>query len=319
MTTKNRISIIVLNYNGLHYLGKCLTSLERLHYPQEKYDIVVVDNASTDDSVLFVETHYPAVRIIKNKKNYGFCQANNIAIKTCTTPYILLLNNDLHVHKNFLKELVTVMDKYPSCACCGGEEYGYDEYIPTPQGKIRETNWIGAGATIYRTEALYQSGLFDPYFFMNCEDVDISWRLKLKGWKIFQNEKAIFYHAGKGKPVQITDKIFFLAWRNRIFLLIKYASVSQIFQSFYKYGSLLIRQKKISPSSLPVTSAPQKPKRVYKKYYLKGYFITKLFFTILYHLPLMLKERARLKKWITHPKEVDSWIQYVDRTTLSSQ
>ncbi len=318
MTTKNRISIIVLNYNGLRFLEKCLTSLERLNYPRDKYDIIVVDNASTDGSIAFLESNFSYIKLIKNKKNYGFCRGNNIGIEHCDTQYILLLNNDTHVHPDFLKNLVETMESGPAIGCCGGEEYNYDDHISHPIGRVRETSWMGAGATIYRKNALDQSGLFDPTFFFNCEDVDISWRIKLHNWKIFQNEAAIFYHAGKNKKITLHDKGLYYAWRNRIFLLIKYASIPQMLRSCFFYGSLLFKNKKMM-----ITSPQQKNTALNKPLVqkrnnmltlapLKFYFILKIFFNVLIHTPEMLVKRYTLRKVITDQRKVDTWVQYVD-------
>ena len=216
MEQKPLVTIIVLNYNGKHFLEKCLTSLQTPSFPKQDYHTLFVDNASQDGSVAFVRERFPTVSILEHPKNYGFCQGNNLAIKTCKSKYILLLNNDLHVHKDFLRNLFDVMEIDPKIGCCGGDEYGYDDDVLTPKGVVRETSWIGAGATIYRKEALDQTGLLDQTFFLNCEDVDISWRLKLHNWRIFQNEKAIFYHAGKDKKINILSSGLFYVWRNRI-------------------------------------------------------------------------------------------------------
>lgn len=315
------VSLCVLNYNGQQFLDRCLSSLEALDFPKKQYEIAVIDNASQDGSIEFIKGKYPKIRIIANKKNYGSAIANNIAFTASSAKYIVLLNNDLHVHKNFLTHLVEVMENNPDAGCCGGSEYYYNEVISTPHGNIRETTWMGCGATIYRQRAIADSGLFDPTFFYYCEDVDISWRLKIHGWKIFQNEKAIFYHAGKGRKITKNDKSFFYAWRNRIFLLIKFASISQLLQSLIFYSSLLMRTKR--DNSYNVYTSQNNPDRSKQNQHIKRYtsvffniyFFMKLSLSIMWHTPEMLIKRYCLQRLIkNNQKDVDIWIQHLDES-----
>lgn len=314
------VTIIVLNYDGKHFLKKCFTSLHDLSFPKKQYKILFVDNASQDGSVQFVRDTFPTLSILEHPHNYGFCQGNNLAIQQCTSKYVLLLNNDLHVHKDFLKNLVEVMESDARIGCCGGEEYGYTDNILIPRGVIRETSWMGAGATIYRKEALEQSGLFDPTFFFNCEDVDISWRLKLHNWKIFQNEKAIFYHAGKDKKITFSSKGLYYAWRNRIFLLIKFASITQIMKSSYLYARLLfgIRRGGKHSSDKDTSTKNHEPsnKKTQEsrliKFLSRFYFSFRIVWAVFLHFPEMSFKRYQLKRIITNQKEVDRWVSYVD-------
>ncbi len=322
MEEKHIVTIIVLNYNGKQFLEKCLVSLQNLSFPEKQYQILFVDNASKDGSVPFVRNAFPTISILEHPRNYGFCLGNNLAIQNCTSKYILLLNNDLHVHKDFLKNLFDVMESDSNIGCCGGDEYYYTDNVLVPKGNIRQTSWMGAGATIYRKEALEQSGLFDPTYFFYCEDVDISWRLKLKGWKIFQNETAIFYHAGKNRKVKITDKSFFYAWRNRIFLLMKFASLSQMRKSLGFYASLLLKPKRKKLETTPLPSGEdthtnineeQESSKNLQRHLLKAFFLLKLFFSVCLYTPEMLYKRYQLKSWITNHKEVDAWVDYIDQ------
>jgi GT2 family glycosyltransferase len=326
MAKNLRVSIIVLNYNGFKYLDKCLNSLERLNFPRDQYEILLVDNGSVDGSIAFLEKEYKEVILIKNKKNLGVCIANNIGIRKTSTEYVVLLNNDLHLHKDFLKNLVEVMDKHPKAGCCGGEEYYYDDNIVNPEGDIRKTSWIGAGATIYRRKALEQSGLLDESFFFYCEDVDLAWRLKLAHWDVYQNEKAVFYHDGKGRVVKLSDKSLLYSWRNRLYLLIKFASFRQMKKSLALYSSLLRSKKKKDKEATHADSvtdnnaekkdenqiAPKKTPLI-SRIIRKVFFLCKLSFSFLRYFPDMLVKRYRIQKKITDQKEVDSWIDYVDK------
>lgn len=321
MNKKILVSLCVLNYNGQQFLDRCLSSLETLDFPKEQYEIVVIDNASQDDSIEFIKEKYPKTRIIHNKKNYGPAIANNMAFTTSPAKYVVLLNNDLHLHKDFLTNLIEVMENNHDAGCCGGTEYYYDEVAHTPKGNIRETSWMGCGATIYRQRALFDSGLFDTTFFYYCEDVDISWRLKLHGWKIFQNEKAIFFHAGKGRKISKSDKSFFYAWRNRIFLLIKFASISKLLQSLIFYSSLLMKKKKYNCYNIPSIqknndrSGQNLRIRRYTGVCFNIYFFMKLLLSIILYTPEMLIKRHTLKRLIkNNQKDVDLWIQHLDES-----
>jgi GT2 family glycosyltransferase len=322
-----RVSIIVLNYDGLRFLDKCLSSLRKLNFPKDQYEIMLVDNGSVDGSIEFLEEKYNDVILIKNKKNLGVCIANNIGIRKSEAEYVLLLNNDLHLHKDFLKNLVAVMDKHPKAGCCGGDEYYYDDNIVNPKGDVRKTSWIGAGATIYRRKALDQSGFLDESFFYYCEDVDLAWRIKLAGWDIYQDETAVFYHEGKGRKVKLSDRTLLYSWRNRLYLLIKFASFAQIRKSLGLYFSLLGSRKKkkeVSHDSKDTTekrkknkekseAPPQENRSLFTRVMQKLFFLTKLSVSFLFYLPDMIVKRHKIQKKITDHKEVDSWIDYVDK------
>jgi GT2 family glycosyltransferase len=339
MTNNLRVSIIVLNYNGLRFLDKCLDSLRKLNFPKDQYEILLVDNGSVDGSIEFLEKEYKDVILIKNKKNLGVCLANNIGIERTNSEYVVLLNNDLHLHKDFVKNLVEVMDEHPKAGCCGGEEFYYDDNIVDPTGDIRKTSWMGSGATIYRRKALDQSGLFDDSFFFYCEDIDLSWKIKLTGWDIYQNEKAVFYHDGKNRKVRLSDKSLLYSWRNRLYLLIKYATLGQMKKSLGLYFSRLILKKntpkkehadsvmvddskgddtKVSEEEAKKASLEEnvpllekQPSAISKKIH-KLFFLCKLCFSFLRYFPDMVIKRYKMQKKITNHNEVDSWINYVD-------
>src|SRR5260221_516748 len=99
-------SIIIVNFNGHHLLEACLTSLTQLDYPQKKIEIILVDNNSSDDSVSFVMQHFPQVKIVQNTENLGFSGGNIAGYKVATGKYIVLLNSDVTVDKNWLSALV---------------------------------------------------------------------------------------------------------------------------------------------------------------------------------------------------------------------
>jgi len=112
----NLVSIIIINYNGKLHLEKCLKSLMQVDY--KNYEIILVDNNSSDDSINFVKKFYPSVGIIQLEKNYGFAEPNNIGAKRATGEFLLFLNNDTIVKSNFISELVNVINTDSKIVIC---------------------------------------------------------------------------------------------------------------------------------------------------------------------------------------------------------
>ena len=113
---KDLVSIIIVNYNGKEYLQKCLESLMKINY--KDFEVIIVDNNSTDDSIEFVKNTYPSVIIIKLEKNYGFAEPNNIGAKIAKGDFLLFLNNDTEVSPNFIEKMVNVLNSDSKIAIC---------------------------------------------------------------------------------------------------------------------------------------------------------------------------------------------------------
>lgn len=112
------VSVVIVNYNGLHFLDPCLTSLERLNYPRERYEVILVDNASIDGSIPCVQTRFPWVTIVRNTANLGFAGGNNVGIRAAKGTYLALLNNDTRVDPDWLAALVEVCEADPLVGAC---------------------------------------------------------------------------------------------------------------------------------------------------------------------------------------------------------
>ena len=106
-----KAAILILNWNGRAHLEHFLPSIVK-HCPKDA-EVIVADNGSTDDSVAFLHTNFPAVRLIQLDRNYGFAEGNNRAIAQLDTPYVLLLNSDVKVHTDFLSPMIAYMDAHP--------------------------------------------------------------------------------------------------------------------------------------------------------------------------------------------------------------
>lgn len=112
------VSVVVLNYNGLRFLDDCLGSLAQLDYPNDRYEVVLVDNVSQDNSAEIVKDRYPWVRIVRNSRNLGFAGGNNVAMRETSADYVVLLNNDTSVDRQWLAKLVEAADRDPKIGIC---------------------------------------------------------------------------------------------------------------------------------------------------------------------------------------------------------
>ena len=235
------VSIITVNYNGKKYLKNCFNSLFALNYPKNKLEIFMVDNCSQDGSVEYVKNNFPKVKVIKNDVN-NYCKANNLGIAQAQGQYIATLNNDTKVDKNWLMELVKVIDADKNLGAAGSKllfmdgriqsagheelpnfywvDRGCTEEDRNQYNEIKEVCSLCAGAALYRKSALKEINNFDEDFNMYLEDVDISLRLKRKKWKLLYVPESIVYHRYHGT---ISDNLaLFYVERNRLLLLAKH-------------------------------------------------------------------------------------------------
>lgn len=212
------VSIVIPNYNGKHFLKDCLDSVFAQNI--ENQEVIVVDNGSTDGSLEYLET-FPGVRVIVLDKNYGFCRAVNEGIKASESEYVILLNNDTEVDKNFAAELLCAIksdEEIFSCSskmiqfhdrermddagdyyCALGWAFGRGKGGLVEQyDKPANIFAACAGAAIYRKEMLESLGYFDENHFAYLEDIDIGYRARIHGYRNVYAPKAVVYHVGSG-------------------------------------------------------------------------------------------------------------------------
>lgn len=211
-----KVSIIIVNWNGLDHLQKCLGSIVNQSF--KDFEIIFVDNGSKDESLNFVKSNFPQVHIIELEKNYGFAQANNIGINASKGEFIALVNNDTEAHQDWLKELVICIEKdksiglvnskmllfdkrdtldnagsdYSVAGCCF--EKGRLEQDSESYSKDFPVLLVCAGAALYRRELFEKIGKFDENFFYSYEDVDLSLRAFWAGYNAVFCAKSIIYH-----------------------------------------------------------------------------------------------------------------------------
>ncbi|AXI24281.1 Glycosyl transferase group 2 family protein [Cardinium endosymbiont of Sogatella furcifera] len=250
MTHLPSVAIVVLNYNGLALLKVYLPTL-LLH--SKGYTTIVVDNASTDGSVAYIQHHFPTVTCIVHKGNYGVAKGYNLALQQIQATYYLLLNNDLLVTAGWLKEPLALMEGDSSIAFCqpkilslkqpdqfdyagaaGGyiDRYGYPfcrgrifNRIEQDKGQYNDTRavfWASGACLLVRATAFHNLGGFDELFFAHFEEIDLCWRAQLAGWKVYYCGSSMVYHLGGATLPYSSPRKTYLNFRNRLLMLYKH-------------------------------------------------------------------------------------------------
>ena len=187
MKTDPLVSIIIVNYNGKSYLEKCLFSLNKVTYPQ--FEIILVDNCSSDDSIDFVKMHYPSILIIELERNFGFAYPNNIGAKNAKGELLLFLNNDTYVEPNFLDYLVNAINTNSKVAVCQSlllkpdktvdssgdfiDTMGISYSSKTKVEKNYEILSAKGACMMIKKEIFKKLNGFDEHFFITFEDIEI--------------------------------------------------------------------------------------------------------------------------------------------------
>jgi GT2 family glycosyltransferase len=213
------VTIIIPNYNGKHFMEPCLDSLKKQTF--NDFKVLVVDNASTDGSLSYMEEYYPDIEVIALNKNYGFSRAVNEGIRNADTPYVILLNNDTTVDAHYVEEMLKSIKKSPKIFSVSSKmiqmyhpeliDSAGDLYTVIGWGICRGsgrpiTNYTEpsavftacAGAAIYRRSLFDKMGDFDENHFAYLEDVDIGYRAKIYGYINMYCPTALVYHVGSG-------------------------------------------------------------------------------------------------------------------------
>ena len=234
-----KLNIIIPNYNGRRFLSACLHSLTKQTFTD--FDVIIVDNASSDDSIRWLSDNYPDVHIIALSENTGFAAAVNVGICHSKSPYIMVLNNDTILAPDCIANLICTMEKSAKIFSAGanvltlksphltdtnGDFYSIQGYAfcrsqgLNPSHKTSSTVFSNCGcAVIYRRSLLRRVGLFDKSFFAYLEDVDLGFRAKRLGFQNVHCPTAIVYHHGSGttKAKYTSFKVYHSA-RNNIWL-----------------------------------------------------------------------------------------------------
>lgn len=258
---KTNVVVVIPNWNGEDFIAECLASLKEQSL---KHDVIVVDNGSVDSSVNIIEASFSHVRVLRFDDNAGFAGGVNRGIRPALNEqyeYIALFNNDAFADKHWLSNLVQAAEKHPEAGIVTGKFMRMDKKhvdstgdcysiwaMPFPRGRNEIDNgqydtaeyvFSGTGgASLYRASMLEEIGLFDEEFFAYYEDVDISFRAQLYGWKVWYQPTAIAYHHVSGTSSKLGEFSRFHATKNFYMLYAKNMPA----RLYWKYGLLFLVQ-----------------------------------------------------------------------------
>ena len=246
-----KVAVVILNYNGRKFLEEFLPNVIANCDPALA-EVVVADNASTDDSVAFMREHFPEIRLIENGSNGGFTTGYNLALRQVEAQYYVLLNSDIEVAPHWIEPVIALMDADPQIAACqpkilsyynkdqfeyagacGGfiDKYGY----PFCRGRLfqnlendehqydepMEVFWATGACMFVRADLYHQIGGLDDSFFAHMEEIDLCWRLKNAGYKVYCCPQSWVYHIGGGTLPKNSPRKTYLNFRNNLSLLVK--------------------------------------------------------------------------------------------------
>lgn len=244
-----KIAIVILNWNGAHMMRTYLPTVIK-NSPEA--EVIIADNASSDDSLKMLASDFPETRTIVLDKNYGFAEGYNKAFKQVEAEYYLLLNSDVDVPEGWLTPLLDFMESHPEAAACqpklraikdresfeyagaaGGfiDKYGY----PFCRGRIFETVekdhgqydrnmeilWATGACMMVRSKDYWDAGGLDGRFFAHNEEIDLCWRIRLLGRKIYCVTDSVAFHLGGGTLPKSNPRKTFLNFRNNLTMLYK--------------------------------------------------------------------------------------------------
>ena len=254
-------AVVILNWNGKNFLEQFLPSL--IEHTKSDVEIVVADNASTDDSISFLTINYPDIRVIRNPQNDGFARGYNLALKQVKADYYVLLNSDVEVTENWLEPIISLMEQDEKIGACqpkirsyhhrnsfeyAGAAGGYiDEYgYPFCRGRLFltveedhgqyddtvEISWASGACLFLRSDLFHQLGGLDEDFFAHMEEIDFCWRLHNYGYRVMYSPDSTVYHIGGGTLPKASWRKTYLNFRNNFMLLYKNLPANYLFKVF---------------------------------------------------------------------------------------
>ncbi|GAB2652988.1 glycosyltransferase family 2 protein [Flavihumibacter cheonanensis] len=244
------VSVVILNWNGQQHLSNFLPSVKA--HACAGMELVVADNASTDDSVNWLRNHHPDVRIIQLEKNFGFAKGYNEALKQVQANYYVLLNSDVEVTAGWLEPMLKLLESNERIGACqpkikmyhdktsfeyAGAAGGWLDSLgyPFARGRIfdfceqdlgqyddtAEVFWASGAALLVRADLYHRLGGLDEFFFAHQEEIDFCWRLQLAGYKVMVCPASVVFHVGGGTLPKGNEWKVFLNFRNNLIMLAK--------------------------------------------------------------------------------------------------
>lgn len=252
------ISFVILTFNSKKFIKSCLDSVFSQGY--RDFEVILVDNGSGDNTLSLITENYPAVRLIKNKQNLGVCRARNQGIELARGKWILTLDCDVTLKRDFLFEVLRVVEglapetgiiqpkilkaDIKTIYSCGIYLSWLRRFFDIGKGKpdngqfnsSRSIFGACSAAALYKREMLedikQDTGYFDERFFFLVEDVDLSWRARTRGWRALYCPEAVCYHSGNSSGYSKKFRQY-LCFRNRYYSIIKNDSFKEIFANIF--------------------------------------------------------------------------------------
>ncbi|MDX5346171.1 MAG: glycosyltransferase family 2 protein [Hymenobacteraceae bacterium] len=293
--TPSSTAIVILNWNGKKYLEQFLPSVLQ---NSAGCEVIVADNASTDDSVAFLQQHYPQVRLIRHEVNLGFCGGYNEALKQVNSKFYVLLNSDVEVTPNWAQPVIELMEQDEQIAACqpkikafhqpdyfeyAGAGGGYIDSLGYPfcRGRIfddlekdkgqyndvREVFWATGACMFVRASAYQELGGLEENFFAHMEEIDLCWRFHNAGYKVYYCGKSEVYHVGGGTLHKSNPRKTYLNFRNGLSLLYRNLPDKQLNTTIFKRMVLdgVAAAKMMASGQLKDTQAIYKAHQDFKK------------------------------------------------------
>ena len=254
-----KVAVVILNYNGQKFLETFLPSVVENN---DGYEIIIADNASTDNSIDFLKSNYSNIKVIQLTNNEGFAGGYNNALQKIEAEYYVLLNSDVEVTPNWVKPMIDLMDNDKTIAACqpkirsyhqkthfeyAGAAGGYIDWLGYPfcRGRVfdsyeqdlgqyddtKEVFWATGACMFVRAKVFHDLGGFDTHFFAHMEEIDLCWRMKNAGYKVMYSSVSTVYHVGGGTLHKSNPRKTFLNYRNGLAMLYKNLPSNKLFST----------------------------------------------------------------------------------------
>lgn len=241
------VTVVVVNFNGRHYLGECLASLEAQTLPRRSWEAILVDNGSTDGSADYVRSAFPWMRLLQASRNLGFARANNAAFRQARGRFLALLNNDTAADAGWLEGLLEALEAEPGAGGAAskivfrdrpdlinsaglnlyadgrGGDRGFRQPDDGRFDQPAEVFGACAAGVLLRRELLEDVGDFDERFFVYYEDLDLAWRARLRGWRFVYAPRSLVRHVHCGTSGEWSPFFVYHVERNRALVALKNA------------------------------------------------------------------------------------------------
>lgn len=244
------VAIVILNWNGKNFLQQFLPSVLASTYANKR--IIVADNASTDDSLSFVQETFPTVELLTHHQNLGYAGGYNFFLRQIKADYYVLLNSDVEVTEHWIEPIIDLMEAHKDIAACqpkllnwnkkeefeyAGASGGWLDALgyPFSRGRLFDTCeqdngqyddtapifWASGAALFIRANRYHEMNGFDEYFFAHMEEIDLCWRLQRNGYSVYVCPQSVVYHVGGGTLPKGSEQKVYLNFRNNLIMITK--------------------------------------------------------------------------------------------------